>query len=69
MHLEVVEDMTAETFLEALRRFVARRGKPDEIISDNATQFKAAKNTVDIAWADIVNDPTVQSYLSEKRIK
>ena len=69
VHLEVVEDMTAEQFLEALRRFVSRRGKPDEIISDNALQFKAAKNTIDIAWGDIVNDPQVQSYLSEKRIK
>ena len=69
VHLEVVEDMTAERFLEALRRFVARRGKPDEIISDNATQFKAAKNTIDLAWENIVDDPQVQSYLSQKRIK
>ena len=69
IHLEVVEDMSAERFLEALRRFVARRGKPDEIISDNATQFKAAKNTIDIVWRNIVNDPQIHSYLSEKRIK
>ena len=35
MHLELVEDMKSEQFLLALRRFVARRGKPNEIISDN----------------------------------
>ena len=69
VHLEVVEDMTAEHFLEALRRFIARRGKPDEIISDNAKQFKTAKNTIELAWENIVNDPHVHSYLSEKRIK
>ena len=51
--------MTAEHFLKALRRFVARRGKPDEIISDNATQFKAAKNTIDLAWENIVHKSRV----------
>ena len=69
VHLELVEDMSAEFFLEALRRFVARRGKPDEITSDNATHFKAAKRTVDMAWKDIVSNPEVQSYLSDKRIR
>ena len=69
IHLEVVENMSAESFLEALRRFIARRGKPDEIISDNATNFKAARNTVNIVWKNIVNDPQVHGYLSAKRIK
>ena len=74
VHLEVVEDMPAEHFLKVLRRFVRRRGKPDEIISlfifisDNAIQFKAAKNTIDIVWRNIVKDPQVQSYVSENRI-
>ena len=40
VHLEVVEDMKAEDFLEAFRRFIARRGKPNKIISDNATLLK-----------------------------
>ena len=58
-HLEVVEDRTAEHFLEAFRRFIARRGKPNKIISDNATTFKAAKNTIDIAQNDITRDHEV----------
>lgn len=69
VHLEVVEDMSAECFLDALRRLVARRGKPDEIITDNAKQFKTVQNTIDTAWANILADPTVHSYMSEKRIK
>ena len=40
IYLELVEDMTPEQFLYALRRFIARRGKPHHIISDNAPQFK-----------------------------
>ena len=40
VHLKVVEDMKAKHFLEAFRRFIARRGKPNKIISDNATLLK-----------------------------
>ncbi|XP_026324401.1 uncharacterized protein LOC113233490 [Hyposmocoma kahamanoa] len=40
IHLEVVQDMRAEEFLLALRRFVASRGAPSHIMSDNAMQFK-----------------------------
>ena len=49
IHLELVEDMTAEQFLSALRRFITRRGKPDQIILDNAPNFKPTKNAVDMA--------------------
>ena len=61
--------MTADHFLEAFRRFIARRGKPNKIISDNVTNFKAAKNTVDIAWNDITRDHEVHSYLCKNRIE
>ena len=69
VHLEMVEYMTAEHFLETFRRFIARRGKPNKIISDNATTFKAAKNTIDIAWNDITRDREVHSYLCKNRIE
>ena len=50
VHLKLVEDMTAAQFLACLRIIAARRVKPDKIISDNAPQFKVAKNAVDLAW-------------------
>ena len=68
IHLELVEGMSAEQFLFALRRFIARRGKPNQIILDNAIQFKAAKDAVDLAWEATVKDPTVHSYLADQRI-
>lgn len=40
VHLKVVEDMSAEHFLEALCRFIARRGKPDEVISETQHNSK-----------------------------
>ncbi|XP_068689201.1 uncharacterized protein [Montipora foliosa] len=42
VHLEVIHDLSAQQFVLCLRRFIARRGKPKEIISDNASQFKLA---------------------------
>ena len=36
--------MTIETFLAALRRFIARRGKPRTIHSYNGTNFQVAAN-------------------------
>ena len=42
VHLEVVENLSVETFLQALRRFAARRSLPRILISDNASTFQAA---------------------------
>ncbi|XP_030386878.1 uncharacterized protein LOC115633562 [Scaptodrosophila lebanonensis] len=42
VHLELVADMTVESCIGALRKFVARRGPVKTIISDNAKTFKRA---------------------------
>jgi len=42
VHLEAVSDLTAEAFLACLRRFIARRGKPQSIWSDHGTNFVGA---------------------------
>ncbi|XP_035227769.1 uncharacterized protein LOC118199973 [Stegodyphus dumicola] len=42
VHLELVSDLSTSTFLAALKRFIARRGKPSKISSDCATNFKGA---------------------------
>lgn len=43
VHLELVADLTTEAFVAALRRFVARRGRPAIIMCDNAKNFVGAK--------------------------
>ncbi|XP_037505906.1 uncharacterized protein LOC119382270 [Rhipicephalus sanguineus] len=40
IHLELVSNITAETFILCLRRFVSRRGLPRVIYSDNARTFQ-----------------------------
>ena len=41
VHLEIVSDMSTETFIRCLKRFVARRGMPRKFVSDNGKTFKA----------------------------
>jgi len=40
IHLETAENLSAETFLNCLRKFCARRGVPETITCDNAGNFK-----------------------------
>ncbi|XP_037931689.1 uncharacterized protein LOC119666483 [Teleopsis dalmanni] len=40
IHLELVADLTVESCINALRKFIARRGTPSINISDNAKTFK-----------------------------
>ena len=42
VHIELALDLSSEAFLNALKRFIARRGKPQNIYSDNGTNFVGA---------------------------
>ncbi|XP_065087242.1 uncharacterized protein LOC135708976 [Ochlerotatus camptorhynchus] len=44
VHLELVGDLSTTKFIQALRRFVARRGLCAEIFSDNGRNFVGANN-------------------------
>ena len=43
VHPRMCKDMTAEEFKRGLKEFVARRGSPLQIVSDNAKTFQATK--------------------------
>jgi len=44
VHIEVARSLTTEAFLAALRRFIARQGKPRTIYSDYVSNFQDAAN-------------------------
>lgn len=52
-----------------LRRFIAQRGKPTEIKSDNASQFKLANDTLNMVWKNVTKSEDVQSYVASEGIK
>ena len=43
VHLEIVENASAEAFLQALRRFASHHGWPETVISDNGGSFVGAE--------------------------
>ena len=68
VHIEVVPSLEAETCLTAITRFIARRGKPATILSNNGTNFVgAAKEMRDCinAW----NQSDIETSLAQKDIK
>ena len=69
IHLELVEDMSADEFLLGLHRLISRRGTPQLIISDNAQQFKCASTTLHKAWRDVVTDEKVCDFFTKFYIK
>ena len=50
LRLELVHDVSTVTFIQALKRFSARRGLPRRILSDNAKTFKAAAKLLKIIF-------------------
>jgi len=67
VHIEVVTSLTTEAFLAALRRFIARRGKPRTICSDNGTNFQGAANELQALYKMLQSTSqmaTVQDFLA-----
>ena len=68
VHLEVVHSLSTDSFITCLRRFIARRGKPTVIYSDNGTNFVGANHEIQEClnrW----NQEKIASTLSQERIQ
>ncbi|XP_071640891.1 uncharacterized protein [Temnothorax longispinosus] len=64
VHIELVSDLTSESFLSALRRFMFRRGKPACIYSDNGTTFVGAHKQIK-EFYDLINDSQVRDDINQ----
>jgi len=64
IHLELVSDLTTEMFLNALKRFVSRRGKCDSILSDNGKNFLGAKNVMQ-RIGEFLSHPETQAKVTD----
>ena len=69
VHLEMAYGLDVDSFLSAFNRMINRRGLPEEIISDNGTNFVAAEKELGNLTKDIVKDPKFVSTMTTKKIK
>ena len=68
VHLEYVLDMTTESFLGALKRFVARRGMSSHIYSDCGTNFIGAEKELANLLSSSGHNNAVLRFLADKGI-
>jgi hypothetical protein len=63
IHIEVLQKMETDSFINGLRRFISRRGKPEVMLSDNGTNFvggeKELRKSLD-DWNRQVSDYLLQ---------
>lgn len=63
VHLEVANSLTADSFINAYRRFVGRRGPVRQLRSDQGTNFVGAKNDLQQALAELDQNKLRQELL------
>ncbi|GFX25361.1 integrase catalytic domain-containing protein [Trichonephila clavipes] len=64
IHLELVNSLTSDAFLLALRCFIARRGRSRTIYCDNGTNFRGAFNDQSkLNWSKIVEETRTPKIL------
>lgn len=72
IHIELVSDMTTKTFMNALNRFISRRGCCSKIYSDNSSNFKGAKQELSKIYKMFnthASKDEIYKYMAEKGIK
>lgn len=67
VHIEVTHSLEADSFLNALMRFVNRRGKPIEIRSNNGTNFKGGERELRESISEW-NQQKIESFLKQRQI-
>ncbi|XP_058828191.1 uncharacterized protein LOC131688061 [Topomyia yanbarensis] len=70
VHIELVSDLSTPAFIAALRRFIARRGRPTDIFSDNGKNFEGAKNELEqlYHWLGGNEGEAIQSHCANEGI-
>ena len=65
VHIDIVPNLSSQSFLRSFKRFTSRRGLPHKMVSDNGTTFKSAARII----RQIIQDETVSKYLSGLKVE
>ncbi|XP_006816667.1 uncharacterized protein LOC102806440, partial [Saccoglossus kowalevskii] len=65
IHLELVMDLSTDTFLRAFRRFAARRSLPSKIVSDNGSTYLSAAKEIQ----KLLESASIQNYFANHRME
>ena len=68
VHLQIAHSLETDSFIMALRRMMARRGKPRNIYSDNGTNFVGAEREL-TECLDGLDQAKISDTLSQDRIQ
>ncbi|XP_057695896.1 uncharacterized protein LOC130918045 [Corythoichthys intestinalis] len=66
VHLDLLNTLDVDSFLMALRRFIARRGTPAELYSDQGTNFRGGERELRESFAAM--SPDLQEQLAKQKI-
>lgn len=66
IHLEVIEELSSSSFINALKRFMSIRGPVRQFRSDRGTNFVGAVNELNIDSIS-VDDPPVKNFLTKNQ--
>ncbi|XP_071834278.1 uncharacterized protein [Apostichopus japonicus] len=68
VHIELADNLDTDSFLNALRRFISRRGTPAKILSDNGSNFKGGERELREAVQSL-NNARTENFLLNKEIE
>ncbi|GFX69513.1 integrase catalytic domain-containing protein [Trichonephila clavipes] len=69
VHFELMSDLTTQAFIASLKRFIARRGRPSLIFSDNGKTFIGANAELKRLYKLVINpDPELAGFLVDENI-
>ncbi|XP_052405908.1 uncharacterized protein LOC127951863 [Carassius gibelio] len=66
VHLDLIHGMDADSFLMSLRRFIARRGTPAELYSDQGTNFRGGEKELSECFRSMSSD--LRQLLAKQKI-
>ena len=68
VHIEISHSLDTNSFIDALRRFIVRRGSPEIIRSDNGTNFHGDERELRSALSEW-NQQRINAFTSQREIK